>query len=370
MRRSAVVRRDDEASKAPPRTLVAKGMVRMAPTMAVPALLREHGADPMPLLAEFGLTPAQFNEPELAIPYERRSHLLLRCVEVTGCPHFGLLIGQRAGLSAFGPVGFLMQSAPTLRAALDVVVRNFQLHNPNAATEYFVAGDYVNFSHTILRPDFEGREQIVDMSAAIMFNAMQVLCGHGGRPIEVRLARVRPSDTRPYQRFFQCPLTYDASDTGMVGPAAWLDRPLPTADPLLHLMMRQRVGELAAQAGEDVTSRLRRRLPALLAARGASVEAAALDLGLTVRTLNRRLAAEGTSFAALRDEARYAIARQLLRGTAMQVNEIAHQLGYANASALTTAFRRWSGRGPSEWRAAKGRSTRLRARRRPEPSES
>jgi AraC-like DNA-binding protein len=350
--------RGDKVPEAPVRTIVAKGMVRMAPTMAVPSLLREYGVDPAPLLVEFGLTLAQFDDPELTIPYERRSRMLLRCVEATGCQYFGLLIGQRAGLSVFGPVGFLMQSAPTLRAALDVIVQSFRLHNPNAATEYFVTDDYVRFSHTILRPDFEGREQIVDMSAAIMFNAMRVLCAHGGRPTEVRLARARPADTKPYQRFFQSPLTYDARDTGLMVPAEWLDRPLPTADPLLHLMMRQRVAELAAQAGDDLGSRLRRLLPSLLAARGASVADAAQGLGLTVRTLNRRLAAEGTSFAALRNEARYAMARQLLRGTAMQVSEIAEQLGYANASALTTAFRRWSGRGPAEWRAAKNRSIR------------
>jgi AraC-like DNA-binding protein len=117
-------------------------------------------------------------------------------------------------------------------------------------------------------------------------------------------------------------------------------------------MMQQRVAELVAQSGEDIASQLRRRLPALLASRRASIGDAAKGLGLAVRTLNRRLAAEGTSFATLRDEARYTMARQLLRGTAMPVTEIAEQLGYANASALTAAFRRWSGRVPSEWRAA------------------
>jgi AraC-like DNA-binding protein len=346
--------------RATTRTLVPEGMVRIAPTMAVPSLLREHGVDPVPLLAEFGLTTALFDEPENVIPYEKRSRLLSRCAEATRCPHFGLLAGQRAGLSSFGLVGFLMQSAPNVRAALEAAAEHFRLHNPNATIEFLEDDGFVHFSHIILRPDFTGREQIVDMSAAIMFNAMRVLCGHGEQPREVRLARKHPADPRPYQRYFQARVVFDANDTGLTAPAKWLERSLATADPLLHLMMGQRIAELAAQAGEGIASRLRRRLPGLLAAHGASVTAAAESLGMTVRTLNRRLAAEGTSFAALRDEARYAMARQLLRGTATKVSEIAEQLGYANASALSAAFRRWSGQGPSEWRAARTRSTRQR----------
>ncbi len=334
------------------RTLVPRGMVRMAPTMSVPSLLREQGVDPTPLVAEFGLAPSHFDQPDYVLPYEVRSRLLIRCAEAAGCPHFGLLVGQRAGLSSFGLVGFLVQSAPDVRTALEAGIRYFPLHNPNATTELVEDGRYARFGHTILAHEAAGREQIVDMAAAIIFNAMRVLCGHGGAPVEVRLARERPQDTGPYQRFFQAPLVFDATDTGLVIAASWLDRPLSTADPLLHLMMRQRIDELASQAGEDVASRLRRMLPSLLAVRGASVADAARSLGIGVRTLNRRLADAGTSFAELRSEARYAMARQLLRGTAMPVGEIAVQLGYANASALTFAFRRWSGMGPSQWRAS------------------
>jgi AraC-like DNA-binding protein len=330
-------------------------MVRMAPTMAVPSLLREHGVDPAPLVAEFGLTLAHFDQPDHVLSFEGRSRLLVRCAEATGCPHFGLLLGQRAGLSIFGLVGFLMQSAPDVRAAVEAGSRYFSQHNPNAITEVVEDGLYARFGHKILAHEAAGREQIVDLAAAIMFNAMRALCGHGGAPVEVRLARERPQDTGPYQRFFQAPLVFDATDTGLVIAASWLDRPLSTADPLLHLMMRQRVADLASQAGEDAASRLRRVLPSLLAVRGASAANAARTLGIGVRTLNRRLADAGTTFAELRDEARYATARQLLRGTAMPVGEIAAQLGYANAGALTVAFRRWSGMGPSQWRAA-GRS--------------
>jgi AraC-like DNA-binding protein len=333
------------------RGVVPEGMVRMAPVMALPSLLHEFRVDPAPLLAGCGLEPGDLDEPEHLISFEGRSQLLARCAEAARCPHLGLLLGQRAGMSTFGPVGFLMQSAPDMRSALALGMKYFRLHNPNSAVRIDAAGGYLRVSFDLVWHDGPGRDHVVDLSAAIMGNALRALSGHRARFVEVQLARRRPKSTAPYQRLFDAPLTFDASDTGVLMSAAWLDRPLPTADPLLHRMMQRYVAELARQGGEDLVGRLRLLLPALIAGGSAHGGEAARRLGLGVRTLNRRLAAAGTSFAALRDEARYAAARQLLGDTSMPVNEIATQLGYANASAFTAAFRRWSGTGPSRWRS-------------------
>jgi AraC-like DNA-binding protein len=74
-------------------------------------------------------------------------------------------------------------------------------------------------------------------------------------------------------------------------------------------------------------------------------------LGLNLRTMNRRLAAEDTCFARLRDEARFSMARQLLLGTNIAAHKISEQLGHANASAFTLAYSRWSGSSPERRRA-------------------
>jgi AraC-like DNA-binding protein len=96
-------------------------------------------------------------------------------------------------------------------------------------------------------------------------------------------------------------------------------------------------------------------LPSLVTTHSDSLVVAAKRVGLAARTLNRRLAAEGTSYLQLREEARYAIARQLLTETRMPANQVADRLGYANSSAFTRAFRQWSGKAPAEWRASQAR---------------
>ena len=118
-------------------------------------------------------------------------------------------------------------------------------------------------------------------------------------------------------------------------------------------MMRERVAELLAGAvdDDDIVGRVRRQLRAMVTARRCSVEAAAEHLGLNVRTLKRHLAAAGTTFLQLREEARYDIACHLLQRTRMPVGEIAAMLGYAECSSFTRAFGRWAGMGPAEWRS-------------------
>ncbi len=350
MSRHAINRRRGPAPDLAARSLVPRGMVRIAPTMCVPALLREHGVDPVPLLAEFDLTPAQFDEPDYTLSFHVRSLLLARCAQASRCPHFGLLVGQRVGLGSFGLLGYLMQSAPDLRTALTLGVRHFGLHNPNSTSTLVVRRSIATFSHSLVELGIEGRAQVIDLSVGIMVNVIRTLRGPGASPIEVRVAHARPRSVAPFVDFIRARVTFDAPETQIVIPSSWLDQPLPTSDPLLHQLMQHRVAELQSQAGEAVATQLRRILPALIDARTAVASEAAARLGLGARTLNRRLAAEGTTFTQLRDETRHSMAIQLLRGTHLRAAEIAEKLGYANASAFTSAFRRWSGEAPSRWR--------------------
>ena len=323
--------------------------------MAVPALLREHGADPVKLLAEFGLEPADFEDPENRIGYSTVTQLLGRCTEVTRCTHFGLLVGQRAGTSALGAVGFLMQSSPTVRTALEILVRHLWVRSPSVTATLVEDNAFATLALTFQGTSLEGLVPYLDMGGAIICNIMRGLCGHQWQASEVRFAHRRPRNLAPFQRFFRAPLRFDTGETAVVFARGWMDRPLLSADPLLHTMMQQRVREQASLAHDDVSSQLRRILPSLVTTQGDSLAVASKRLGLAARTLNRRLAAEGTSYLQLREEARYTIARQLLASTHMPANEVADHLGYANASAFTRAFRKWSGKPPAEWRASKAR---------------
>lgn len=320
-------------------------------------MLRERGVDPVPLLAVCHLAPAYFEEPDNPIPFATMGRILGLCAERSLCPHFGLLVGERCGISALGAVGYLAQSAPDVRSALAALTSRYRSHNPGASLSLGVEGSSVSLRYRILSLDVESREQILDGAMAIAFNIMRVLCERNWVPSEVRFAHARPSDFEPFRRFFQADLTFDAEETELIFPAHWLDRVLPSADPRLNRMMLQRLGANDAIAAESMAEALRRMLPGAQTAHDASRTVMAGRVGMGVRTLNRRLAAEGTSFVKLRDETRYAVARQLLENTRIPVTQIGYHLGYANPSGFTRAFLRWSGVDPSTWRENSGNGT-------------
>lgn len=323
--------------------------------MAVPRLLLQHGIDAGKLLADFGLTLTDFDEPEHTIPFATMGTLLGRCAAQTGCPHFGLMTGELTGASALGAVGFLIQSAPDVRSALGVLTRRIHLNNPGVAMSLVEDQDFATLRYDIVQPGIESHEQILDGAMAIARTIMRSLCGPDWRPAQVRLAHARPGDVAEFRRVFEADLYFDAAETALVFSRSCLDKVPLTADPVLHRMMAHRVNELTVTAGEDVVGQLRRVLPWLLTTRNLSLAAAAKAVGLSTRTLNRRLADEKTSFTEQRDEVCFAVASQLLQSTRMPIGEVASLLGYANLSAFTRAFTRWSGMGPAQWRAARAK---------------
>lgn len=332
---------------------VAKGMVRVGTLMPLPGLLREHGVDVGRTLAEFFLDEVYLKDPDNTLPYAIMGLLLSRCAELAQCPHIGLLTGQRSNASSLGTVGFLVRSAPNVRTALHELSLHFQLHNPNATVDVRESDSFAVLRFTLLMPHMGGWEHILDGAMTIAFNMMRNLCGPGWTPSEVRLAHVAPRNVAPYREFFGPAIQFDADESALVFESRWLDCPISTADPLLHLTMAKRVKELELSDPEDLVSQVRRMLPPLVAARAASVGVVANLLGLTTRTLNRRLAEECTTFMRLRDEARHTVACQLLENTRMPANEISDRLGYANPSAFSRAFERWAGKAPAQWRASR-----------------
>jgi AraC-like DNA-binding protein len=224
----------------------------------------------------------------------------------------------------------------------------------------------VSFGYAIVEPDVPNAEQLIAAAVAIGFNILRALCGPQWHPSDVHFALAAPPAGAPIQTAFYVAPRFDQERSGITFPARWLARSPPGADPLLHRMMRERVAELLASADDDddIVGRVRRQLRTMVTAPRCSIEAASEHLGLHVRTMKRHLAAAGTTFLELREEARYDTACHLLRSTRMPVGEVASILGYTECSSFTRAFGRWAGMGPAAWRSRRARSVAPRASRR------
>jgi AraC-like DNA-binding protein len=324
--------------------------VRIATVAAIPIVLEQLGYDPAAILSELGLDMSLFDDPDNVIPYAMRSQLIQHCVRKTHCQHFGLLIGQQTGPSSLGLVGFLVQQSPDVATALRSLVRYAHLHVRGAVIYLEEENGSAFLGYSIYQPKVEASEQIEDGAVTIAFNILRKLCGPAWKPENVLFAHRKPADIRPYQQFFRAPLNFDADRNGLLFSAKWLHQPVMGADPELHRLLQKQVDQLHSRYGDDFAEQVRRVLHSALLTQQATADHVAALFSIHPRTLSRRLKACGTCFQELADQSRFEIARQLLGSSSMELSQIAATLDYADASAFSRAFRRWSGATPALWR--------------------
>lgn len=333
----------------PGRTLP-PGYIHLGVAKEIAPTLREFGIDPAPLIRQAGLDPALFADGANMIPHAALGHLLTLCVARTNCPHFGLLVGERATILSLGMVGRLMQHSETLGDALRALVSNLSIQNRGSVPSLTIIDDTALFTFSVYQSEAKGADQISDGSLAVAVNALRALCGPDWNPTEVLLPRVAPMDQESFRRHFRAPVRFNQEMAAIVFPASDLDRRIAGADPMMREVLEERIRQIKNSQGSEFSDDIRRLLRTRLTSARCSAEDIAELLAMHRRTLSRRLKGSGMGYRALANEIRFEIARQLLEDTEVPLGQIAAALGYSEASAFTRAFRRWSGQTPTAWR--------------------
>jgi len=213
------------------RLVVEAGMVRAGPILALPAVLRSLGVEPSAVLAEVDLTESFFEDPENTLSMATAGRLLGRCVERTGCEHFGLLVGQHAAASSLGALGYLMQSSATVREALTAFMAHLDVQDQGGTVWVEECDDsHAILGYTLFDAKLESLDQILACAIAIGTNILRNLFGPPWRPDEVLFAFSRPRRVGPYSRFFGVLPRFDADRTGIVFRSRLLGAPVPGAD--------------------------------------------------------------------------------------------------------------------------------------------
>ena len=331
-----------------------KPAVRVGPLMAMPRILEELGSDPGSVFREAGFELSQFRDPDNEIPFIQGSRLIERCVEVTGCKHFGLLLGGSADPSSLGIAGFMLRVAPHVDSALLGLVRHLDLHDQGGMPTLERGKKRTRLGYQIHLSGVHARDQILDMSLAVICNILRGICGPEWKPARVLAGRPVPEDHTPYEQFFQAPVEYGSQQNAVEFSSKWLSHSLESADPLLLQFLEQQAAGLHAQKSLDMLGGLRQFINLSLATGQCTASAAARHLGMHERTLNRHLGKAGTSFRQVLAQIRYEKARELLSSSKMTHSEIAWVLGYSDATAFNRSFKRWSGMAPEKWRCENG----------------
>ena len=286
-------------------------------------------------------------DPEMLVPVGAVSRFRASCAHRTGLPDISLRATQHLQVADLGDFGRLLSTAPTLRQSLRKL------------------GDLVGTQSSDLAIDLHQRPNcepflchrfLSDAGRGEWHNALYVLSW------TIKIVRLADPDWSPGEIFVDAKPTPERFDvieslgavarfgkrcTGFVIPEAMLA--LPPRQ--LSSVENHENGRLEATSPSTTFAAAIEQLLRSYARDGwLSIEAASEASGTSVRTIQRRLADEATTYSNVLEDTRADMASELLETTHATVGEISQELGYANQGDFTRAFRRWSGVTPSAFR--------------------
>lgn len=317
-------------------------------------LARDAGVPDEHSLAGTGLDVASVETPDAEVQLRQELGVVANIVDRLGDgTGLGVQAGSRYQLTTYGMFGFALISSPTLRSAVEVGLRFFDLtfafSQIDPRDRRAPDGDD-RFELVFTAPDVPGelRRFVIERDLAAVRTIARDLVAEPTRPIDARFEFTEPDDVEPYVDVFGARPQFGAPETLLFLPLDVIDEPLPRADAQAASFAQAQCRDLlrtrAARSGSAA------RVQDLLTADPANpptADEAAAALALSARTLRHRLAAEGTSYRALLQEMRARLAEEMLIGGRLTVTETAQRLGYVEVSSFSQAFHRWHGCGPA-----------------------
>jgi AraC-like DNA-binding protein len=285
------------------------------------------------------------------IPTDQWVVLLLRAIALTGDPALGIAMGETWSQSMLQVVGQLIVSCRTMRDALSVFERYQPLLGNNSTWSLEEDGEIARLYC----------DDVIDhpVAARIGMEAVLTLTYRIGRGFvgentqsayEVWFRHAEPSYAKQYARVFDCPLRFGQPRNALVFARHVLDFAQAHGDDTMREVLRSSADALLREReSESVAERVRAILRYEQDIAHMNVGYIAGRLNMNVRALRRRLGAEQTPLSHLLDEARLRIAQRELSRPGASIKEVAHGLGFSEASAFHRAFKRWSGQTPAQF---------------------
>lgn len=314
--------------------------------------------DTAAMLRAAGVARELIDDPDARLPGESVAALWREAQQRSGDPELPLKAAQAVPFGAYRVIDFLAASAPTVGEGLERVARYFPLIN--STVELSIDSDGSVFRVELANPrDPAGLpRQYAEYALAVTFLHCRHATGVSFSLEEVCFAFPRPQRTSLHEQVFGCRVFFDRSRTELViAERVWRTPTAGGSSEMLgvHEAYAERLIASLRQT-EGTRARVARLLVEELRGGTPSLERVAQRMALSPRTLQRRLTAEGASFAEVLDETRKVIADGYVREPCVALAEVAYLLGFSEPSAFSRAFQRWYGVAPSRYRSlgAKG----------------
>ena len=314
-------------------------------------LLELNGIDPKGFANQVGIPSSDNPAPNARIPVSLVDKGFEAAAALIPDPAFALRAAECWHPSYLGTLGYAWLSSGSLRTALRRLERYSRILGQVANCRCQESSDGLGFVFDHGRGDKPIGPVLADFTLSMIVAMCRANYGPAMQLHEVTLRRPEPRDPAPYQRFFDCAVRFGATVDGFVLPRHIADRPLPSSNhDLVQTFDAILASQLAKVSSDDLEGRCRAYLLRELTSGEPSEEGLAIALAMSLRTLQRRLGDLGLTYRSVLEKTRYDLAMHYLDDPKRSVTDITFLLGFSEQSAFTRAFKRWSGRAPTEYR--------------------
>ena len=327
-------------------------VVRGTSLAGYPQLVTELGGDPAGLLRAAHIRWQDVGNYDAFVPLRAIIQVVEASAITTNTHDFGRRLAQRQGIEILGPVGVAARTAATVSDAFAIFSRFMAAYSPGIGIQVFPLDDpgrtFIEFQ--VLLDRVPPCPQSIELSLGVTLSVLRLLLGSDYSPLSVHLPHDPLTPAGEYRSYFGCRPSFADRTAGFTIRTADLSRPL-RRDDVAHRAIVEYLSSITRHQTDMVAS-VRTVVRQLLPTGAATLEVVAGQFNLHPKALQRLLAAEGTTFAALIDEVRAEAAQRYLRDTQMSLTHLARELGYAEQSVLTRSCKRWFGSGPAAYRKA------------------
>lgn len=323
---------------------LARGLVKLAETK---------GADAAALLQRAGISPAELDDQDNRIAMPNYIALMHAAKEMTGDPAIALHYGEQVDLGELSITGLIMNASETMGDAFVQMNRFGRL-----AIEVEASG-----KRFVMRADARGvwmedaRENPNDFPELTEVTFARQVCGPRRflsvpHVLEVHVTHPAPDYRAEYERIFQCPVVFDAPWNALRLHPDISGMRVALQPRYVFGVLSEKAQQLLKELESSKTARgeVEALLMPILHTGDISMDAIATKMGLSRPTLFRRLKAEDVTFEKVLDDLRHRLALNYLSGRKASVNETAYLVGFSDPAAFSRAFKRWTGKSPSEMR--------------------
>lgn len=327
--------------------------VAITSTRAMVHAAEDRGFPTDDLLERASLSRETLEDPDARIPGRTALVLWQALIERTGDPALQLAAPTALPFGAYRVIDYLVGASATVGEGIERFARFFRLIAD--AVRLSIEGDDGGFCLCFDMADGGPTPAVyVDYVFAALVGRVRMrirpeLCVH-----RVELRRPPPAGSAPYTDRFQAPVRFGADRDRLWFTCAEWGSPIADADATLARILEEHARILASRLPSEVNGFVATVQSSIMAVlpEGAEEDEVARALHMSRRTLQRKLAQEGTSYRAVMDTVRQGLAESYLADTAVSIPEVAFLLGFSEQSSFHRAFRRWTGSAPGRWRRA------------------